>query len=277
MNTISNTAWYCCGIRMEDAGRNKSACNDQYANRFMDENGLNIFEPFKSEVMPNISNITRCRIIDDLIKTEIQKNSNLDIITIGAGFDTRSYRFAGGTWAELDEPQIIDYKNKKLPVDECKNPLKRIPINFSSESLEAKLQTLGVTQPPVIVIEGVFMYLTPDVIHATIKTLQELYPEHILFCDLMNRNFFNKFAYRIHEKLVVVGGQFTERPDKPDEIFISNNYRKVENIPMFKRAAELGIIWDRLKVPGPVFILIVNLFLKDLYGYSVARFHYGQA
>ena len=62
MNTISNTAWYCCGVRMEEAERKKSVCNDYYAKRFMDEKGMKIFEPFKSETMPNISNITRCRV-----------------------------------------------------------------------------------------------------------------------------------------------------------------------------------------------------------------------
>lgn len=261
---------------MQDAASNNSVCNDLYAIRFMDENGLKIFEPFKYETMPNISNITRCRIIDDLIRSEIQKNRKLDVITIGAGFDTRPYRLTGGNWAELDEPQIIDYKNRKLPEGECKNLLKRVSIDFSSESLKEKLQTLVITGPPVIVIEGVLMYLSPDDIQATIRTIQELYPEHILFCDLMNRNFFNKFAYRIHEKLVAVGGQFTERPVNPDEIFIRNNYRMIENIPMFKRAADLGVLWKQLRMPGPLFTLIVNLFVKDLYGYSVASFHYSR-
>jgi hypothetical protein len=47
---------------MEDAERKKSVCKDYYAKRFMDEKGMKIFEPFKSETMPNISNITRCRV-----------------------------------------------------------------------------------------------------------------------------------------------------------------------------------------------------------------------
>lgn len=275
MNTISNTAWYCCGVRMEDAAGKHPVCNDHYANRFMDKNGLKIYEPFKSETMPNISNITRCRIIDDFIRRELEKNRNIDVISIGAGFDTRPYRLNGGVWAEVDEPQIIEYKNSKLPVQESGNPLQRISINFSSESLKDKLLSMNIQHPPVIVIEGVFMYLTPEAIYSTIKTLQELYPEHILLCDLINRVFFNRFAYKIHEKLVAAGGTFTERPEKPDEIFTGNGYRKTEEIPMYKRAAELGVIRDRLNVPGPLFKLMVSLFMKDLYGYTVARFEFG--
>lgn len=275
MNTISNTAWYCCGIRMEDAARKKPVCNDHYAKRFMDENGMKIFEPFKTLTMPNIWNVTRCRIIDDLLGNEIEKNNNINIITIGAGFDTRPYRLPGGVWAEIDEPQIIHYKNERLPVAECKNPLQRISINFASESLKEKLATLQIDQPPVIVIEGVSMYLTQDAIQTTINVLQELYPEHILICDLMNKIYFDKFASKIHEKLVAVGGRITERPDKPDELFLNSNYIKIENIPISELVIESGVLWNQLKIPSPLFRLIMNLFMKDLYGYSISRFQYG--
>ena len=139
MNTVSNTAYYCCGIRMLDANKTESICNDIYAERFMDEKGREIFEPFISEKMPNISNISRCRLIDDYLKDELQKNPHLNLVTIGAGFDTRPFRITGGNWYEIDEPQIIEYKNSKLPVEECVNPLRRISINFAEESLLEKL------------------------------------------------------------------------------------------------------------------------------------------
>jgi O-methyltransferase involved in polyketide biosynthesis len=101
MNPISDTAFYCCGIRMEDAKRTHSLCNDIYAERFMNKRGRSIFEPFKSEKMPNISNITRCRIIDDHLRDELSKHDNLTIVTIGSGFDTRPYRLSGGSWVEI--------------------------------------------------------------------------------------------------------------------------------------------------------------------------------
>ena len=139
MNPISNTAYYCCGVRMEDSDRNHSVCNDNYAERFLDDRGRQIFEPFKSEKMPNLPNITRCRLIDDYLSAELSRNNQLNIFTIGAGFDTRPYRLAGGNWIEIDEPQIISYKNERLPVEECPNPLRRISIDFGNESLADKL------------------------------------------------------------------------------------------------------------------------------------------
>jgi len=275
MNPISNTAFYCCGVRMDDAKRNQPVCNDVYADRFMDERGMKIYEPFRSEKMPNISNITRCRIIDDYVSIELTDNNSVNIITIGAGFDTRPYRITGGNWIEVDEPQIISYKNKKLPIEECKNPLRRISIDFASETLAGKLEDVDKSLHTVIVIEGVFMYLDSGSIENTLREIQQMLPEHVLFCDLMTKNFFNKFAKSVHSKLVATGGRFTDRIDNPEKIFILNKYKLIERVPMFNRAGELGILWDEVKIPALAARLMLNLFMKDLSGYSVHHFRYG--
>lgn len=260
---------------MDDAKRKKPVCNDIYAERFMDERGKSIYEPFRSEKMPNISNITRCRIIDDCVAGELENINEVNIITIGAGFDTRPYRIKGGDWTEIDEPQIIHYKNEKLPIKECRNPLKRITIDFANETLMEKLQGVDKRVHTVIVIEGVFMYLQPEAIDTTLNEIQQAFPEHVLFCDLMSRNFFNKFAKSIHTNLVAAGAAFTDRPDNPEKDFIHKNYELVEHIPMFRRAGELGVLWDELKIPPLVIRLLLNYFMKDLNGYAVHHFRYG--
>lgn len=274
MNTVSNTAYYCCGIRMLDAKMTPSVCNDVYAERFMDEQGLAIFEPFKSEKMPNISNITRCRLIDDYVTDELAAHSDLTIITIGAGFDTRPYRLAGGYWIEVDEAQIIDYKNTKLPVEECPNQLQRVTIDFAHESLAEKLADVSTEAHTVFVIEGVFMYLEPEAVIATIHAIQQLCPQHVLYCDLMTQSFFTKFAQSVHAKLVASGGQFTERPEQPSLIFKQHDYLELARTPMFKRAGELGLLWQRARIPQFVSWLMLNVFTKDLNGYAVHQFKY---
>ena len=275
MNTISNTAFYCCGVRMEDAERKSPVCNDQFAKIFMDERAMKIYEPFRSETRPNISNITRCRIIDDIVSGGLAKNKNTLVVTIGCGFDTRPYRLEGGNWIEIDEPQIINYKNEKLPLDDCKNHLQRITIDFSSESLHSKLENISTDQPVIIVIEGVFMYLEPEAINSTLKEIRDLLPGHILLCDLMTKAFFDKYTQSIHSKLVVAGGTFTARPDKPEQIFVENKYVEIDRTPMMKRAMELGLYWSELKIPSFVIRLMLGIFMKDLNGYSVYRFRHG--
>jgi hypothetical protein len=104
--------------------------------------------------------------------------------------------------------------------------------------------------------------------------IQQMLPEHVLFCDLMTKNFFNKFAKSVHSKLVATGGRFTDRPDNPEKIFILNKYKLIERVPMFNRAGELGILWDEVKIPALAARLMLNLFMKDLSGYSVHHFRY---
>lgn len=256
---------------MEDAKKTNSVCNDIYAQKFMDEKGMEIFEPFKSERMPNISNLTRCRLIDEYLMTELAQG-DLNVISIGAGFDTRPYRLSGGNWLEVDEPQLIAYKNSKLPADECPNPLTRISIDFEKDSLADKLIGESNENYTVFVVEGVFMYLDPATIKQTITTIQDLFPNHVLYCDLMTRKFFEKFARGVQEKLAASGGKFSERPDNPEEIFTTHHYTMIERVPMFKRAGELGLLWREVKIPRFVSWLLLNVFLRDLGGYAVHRF-----
>src|SRR5213593_494267 len=110
MKPISDMAFYCCGVRMQDAAQPSPVCGDVYAKLFMDEYGRRIYDKFKEETISGASIIVRHRIIDDVVRHMLLSGPDLCIVTIGAGFDSRPYRLTGGTWFELDEPQVITYK-----------------------------------------------------------------------------------------------------------------------------------------------------------------------
>ena len=143
LKPISSTAFYCCGVRMEDAASRAPVCGDMYAKRFMDDAALRIFERFREFTPPNRSNAARHRIVDDLLRERLVHDPDTNVALIGCGFDSRAYRLGGGRWFELDEPEVIAYKNECLPISQCPNPLQRIPIDFAAESLEAKLASPG--------------------------------------------------------------------------------------------------------------------------------------
>src|SRR5690348_13939243 len=86
MKPISNTAFYCCGVRMDDAERANPICGDMYAKVFMDEQGLRIYDFFKTETNSNLSIIARHRIIDDLLRQALTADPDQLVMTIGAGF-----------------------------------------------------------------------------------------------------------------------------------------------------------------------------------------------
>ena len=265
MKPISNTAFYCCGVRMQDAEHGSPVCGDMYAKIFMNEEGLRIHKAFKEESKPNASNVARHRIIDDFLRQELSDHARLCVVTIGAGFDSRAFRLRGGTWVELDEPQMIAYKNERLPASSCENVLHRIPINFSTDSLQEKLSPFLGHSPVVIVIEGVFMYLEKNVINELLQTLRRLFPQHKLICDLMNRKFFEKYSRTLHEKIKDMGTSFKFIVDYPEEVFRENGYRRAEAVSIIGKAVEFGSV----KIPR----LLLKTFLRTLAkGYSIYVF-----
>jgi len=265
MKPISKTAFYCCGVRMQDAERDKPICGDTYAKVFMNEQGLQILDTFKDETRPNASNVARHRLIDDLLRQELLANPNLTIVIIGAGFDTRAFRLKGGTWVELDEPQVITYKEERLPAANSQNELHRISIDFATESLEQKLATFSGRSPVTVVIEGVLGYLEEAAIVKLLETLHHLFPRHRLICDLMTTEFFEKNAGTIHEKLTGMGATFKFTLDNPEEIFLKNGYRQLETIPVIEKA----VLFEAGEIPPEVWQTVQPTLPQ---GYSIHVF-----
>ena len=92
------------------------------------------------------------------------------------GIDSRAFRFGGGEWVEFDEPQVIAYKNERLPAENCSNELRRIPVDFSTEALAENLSPFSNRQSVAVVIEGVLMYLEETQIRRLLETLHRLFP-----------------------------------------------------------------------------------------------------
>ncbi|TCS33513.1 methyltransferase (TIGR00027 family) [Paucimonas lemoignei] len=233
-------AYYCCGVRTQDAQSIRPVCGDAYARRFMCDYGLRIYELFKEETNSNASILVRHRIIDELLREQLQKRPDTCVITIGAGFDSRPYRLDGGTWYELDEPQLITWKEERLPAEECGNPLQRIAIDFASESLEDKLAAITPTGPVILVIEGVFIYLTEQEILQALAAFQKHFPDHAIICDLVSSDMVTQYATTLHAKIQTLGTRF-QPVERPETVFTLNGYCIREGISIIERAVDFGI------------------------------------
>lgn len=272
-NPVSDTAFYCAGARMQDAARKRPLCGDQFAKRFMDERGLRIFERSQNQLMPNVANVARCRIIDDALRARLASNPQLTVISIGSGFDTRPYRLKGGHWVEIDEPQIQHYKNDKLPVAECPNPLQRVEINFATESLRDKLSALKVNGPVVVVIEGVLLYLEEAQIRQTLADVRAVFPRHDLLCDLMTLRFFKRFASKSsHRSIEEIGAMFAQLMEHPTHLFKELSYRETGSMSTYQFAHDHDALKDVVKLPKVLSALLLNVFMRDLHGYAVHEF-----
>jgi methyltransferase (TIGR00027 family) len=228
MKPISNTAFYCCGIRMRDAESPRPVCGDRFAKLFMNEEGVQIFERFAGERGPNVSNVARARYIDDLLRARLTVDAGLQIVLIGCGFDSRAFRLQGGSWFELDEPALISYKDERLPAAQAPNPLQRIAIDFEADSLREKLRPLTASVPTVFVIEGVTMYVSGESLRSTLGVLQSSVPDHQVIADLMTRRFIETYGRTVKRIIAQLGAQMIPG-DQPALPFEACGYRQISS------------------------------------------------
>lgn len=264
MKPISNTAFYCCGIRMRDAESQHPVCGDQFAKLFMNEEGMRIFEGFAGERGPNRSNVARARYIDDLLRARLALDAHLQVVLIGCGFDSRAFRLQGGAWFELDEPALISYKDERLPAARAPNPLQRIAIDFEADSLREKLRPLAASVPTVFIIEGVTMYVTAESLRSTLGTLRSSVPDHQVIADLMTRRFIETYGRTVERIIAQLGAQMIPG-DQPALPFEACGYREVSSQQVVRAAfAYQSLDW---LVPA------VRVFFPGLFsGYSVHVF-----
>jgi methyltransferase (TIGR00027 family) len=265
MKPVSNTAFYCTGVRAVDARRAQPICGDQYAERFMDDRAWAIFEPFRQFIGPLISNASRARIIDDLLRERLAANPNTLVVLIGAGFDSRAFRLTGGRWLEVDEPQVFAWKEPRLPAAESPNALTRLSVDFSTEKLVNRLQPFAEPGPVVVVVEGVLMYLDEPRIRELLQAIRATFPRGEVLCDVMTLAFFNRFSRPIHEKIQDLGASFalTERP--LEQLFAEEHFRQTQQISIGRHAPALKL----MPFPMRVTVRLMPVFAT---GYTVRVF-----
>ena len=236
-----------------------------FAARFVDDAIRRDLAPLLALSAPAASNVARHRIIDDLVRDQLATNAHRRVILIGAGFDTRAFRIAGGRWFELDDPPLLDFKEQRLPAAEARNPLTRIPVAFDSETPDHYLAPLAGSDDALVVLEGVSMYLSDHALGVLVAALARALPRATLVCDLMSPFFSKTFSRTLRRHLENMGAVFGERAGHPRTPIEAAGYRCRRCISIPGRAAEAG------GVPIPRWALHTVLrTLRD--GYQVCVF-----
>jgi methyltransferase (TIGR00027 family) len=246
VNPISKTAYYCAGVRMLDAQSPNPLVGDRWAERFMDDEGRAFFEQFRPFVIPNASNAVRHHIIDEILRSRLAENPRRRIVLLGAGFDARAFRLAGGEWFEIDEAPIIERKNAVAPATEASNPLTRMAIDFAHETILEKLAAVATDAPMTVVMEGVLYYLEPAAVEQTLGMLKQLFPRHELVCDLQSDGFVKRWGGPIIRKIGEYGARWRFHPADPARHIEGLGYRLESTTSIPLRTAEL----KRITIPA---------------------------
>lgn len=265
MDPIAQTAWYCCGVRAQDARSPQPVCGDTLAERFMDAQAQALFDRFPGLREANVSNAMRHRLIDDLLRERLREQPDQRVLVLGAGFDTRAFRLTGGRWMEVDQAAVITFKEQKLPAAQAPNPLQRIPIDFATERLEDKLAPWAGERDVVVVMEGVSMYLHPAQWQQTAQALRQCLPGHLLLCDLLDATFFRRYSRRLRKAIREIGGAFAPALDDPAAMVTGLGYRQRTATSIVGSAVDAGA----LRIPR----WLLNSLLRSLRdGYRVCTF-----
>lgn len=154
-------------------------CNDPYAIHFVSEDAKKAFKkPFRSLLIrlwlnwmfPGVHNgvILRVRYMDDCVARCLEKGME-QMVIIGAGYDTRAYRFNGLAEKvkvfELDHPATQKVKKAKIREIFSSPPghVTHIPIHLDKDQISDKLFESGYdrSKRTLFIMEGLLMYLPP--------------------------------------------------------------------------------------------------------------------
>jgi methyltransferase (TIGR00027 family) len=120
--------------------------------------------------------LARTAFFDNVFIDALNKNIP-QIVLLGAGYDTRAYRFANlnntTKIIELDIETTQNRKNKCLQKAQIDIPkhVRLVPINFNKESLKNVLEKAGSAnnEKTLFIWEGVSYYLEPESVDATLE------------------------------------------------------------------------------------------------------------
>lgn len=238
-NPVSITAYYCTGVRAQDARSAKPLVGDSWADRFMDDAGRAFFEPFTPFTIPNASNVVRHHLIDEILRTRLAADPRRRIVLLGAGLDARALRLRGGEWFEVDEAPIVERKNTVAPPAQAPNPLTRIAIDFARDSIADRLAAVATDAPMTIVMEGVLYYLEREAIEQTLRTLAQLFPRHELVADLQTETFVTRWGGPVIRRIETYGAKWRFYPPDPARYIEGLGYQLERSTSVPLEAARL--------------------------------------
>lgn len=262
---VARTAFYCCALRAGDAARAAPVCGDMFAARFVDEATRRELAPLMAHWGPGAANVARHRLIDDLIRERLATEPALRVILVGAGFDTRAFRLAGGRWIEIDDPALIAFKEERLPASSAPQPLQRRPVEFERSPALDYLAPLAGDDAALVVIEGVSMYLDDATLGTLTAAVRVRLPRATLIVDLMTAAFRRHYTHVLEWSLARFGARLAARGRPPREIIERAGYRQTRSVSIVGRAREAHTVY----IPGWLFDGLLRE-LRD--GYAVQVF-----
>lgn len=220
----------------------KFSCNDHYADLFLpDEKRIPLKDSKTREMIKKAIPkgmyeyvISRTKYFDRVFIEALQQNTE-QIVFLGAGFDSRPYRFNEiinkAKIFEVDIEATQEYKKSLLrnKLDSLEK-IKYVSVNFEKTDLFSKLKEQGYNQSEktVFLWEGVTFYLSKDAVYRMLREIRENSAPNSKIC-------FDFQTMKSMEELIKTGikeesVKFGIEEGKIAEFVLSNKYRVIEHL-----------------------------------------------
>ena len=193
MTDIPFTARLMAHYRAQESKRKNPLISDPFAEILAGDLSLYLSRHIRISEMDYP--IVRSYFIEEkLLKSWCSANKQSQIVLLGAGLDTRAYRFKplqsnNHVIFEIDFFPIIKYKKDKLQHIEPLCEVKRLSIDLSDSDLGVNLTKGGFSNkvPTFWILEGVAYYIEQEALQTILKQTAEIsIDESQIFVDLIH-------------------------------------------------------------------------------------------
>jgi methyltransferase (TIGR00027 family) len=160
---VSDTAFWVAHYRAVESDRPNALFQDPLAGLLAGERGRQIAASMPGGKATQWVVALRTRIIDDLVMAGLGQGVDA-VLNLGSGLDTRPYRLAlpaGLRWIEVDQPGVLEFKERVLQGQNPVCRLERVGMDITNQDARRKLfEDLDSTCSDILVLtEGVILYL----------------------------------------------------------------------------------------------------------------------
>ena len=172
---VTGTAFIVAEYRAQENAEAHPLYRDPIVPLFLNERKREAAERIAAGFPPGRQGVKlRTRYYDDHLDAELG-NGCRQVVILGAGLDTRGVRkqAPGVTYFEIDDADIIDFKQERLAEAGIEAPIVFIPGNYVTDGLLRLLAANGFDfdLPTYVIWEGNIMYLNRP---AVLNVLTEL-------------------------------------------------------------------------------------------------------
>jgi methyltransferase (TIGR00027 family) len=242
IRNVSDTARWVAVYRAQETERPDPIFRDPFARRLAGERGEQI-----AKLMPlggdnSWSMITRTYLVDELIKTELQRGADM-VINLAAGLDSRPYRMQLSPslrWVEIDLPEILDYKESILRDEKPVCALERIRLDVSnvSERRELFARLGGSAKRALIITEGLMIYLAQQAVGELAADLAAPTTFHSWIVDIASPGLLRMLRKRMASQLREAA-PFKFAPEEGPAFFEQYGWKPIQVESLLKNAATL--------------------------------------